>query len=163
MAEPAAIVLGEAPLMREAGIERCLGYRRAGEEALARRIQPKVTQVLHGRAVTVALETGLKRSHADAASPRDVLQPDTPRYIRADVSLGASHVPAGNRKLRVIGDRRQASALQKRGEQRLDASTNARLVVDRGDHGARRQHGVNLLEKRLHRRIPQLEARGAEE
>ena len=66
MAEPVAIVLGEAPLMREAGLERRVGHRSAGEEALARRIQPKVTQVLHGRDLTVALETRLKRSHADA-------------------------------------------------------------------------------------------------
>src|SRR5258708_25283272 len=98
MAEPAAIVLGEAPLMREAGIERCRGYRRAREEALARRIQPKVTQVLHGRDVPVALETGLQRSHADTGSPRDVLQTNVVRHIRADLSLGASHLPAGTRQ-----------------------------------------------------------------
>src|SRR5882762_822790 len=110
MAEPDAIVLGEAPLMREAGIERCLGYRRAGKEALARRVQPKVTQILHGRDVTVALEAGLQRSHADAGSPRDLLQANIARHIRADVSLGASYVSAGNRQVCVSADCRQASS-----------------------------------------------------
>src|SRR2546423_6601723 len=139
MAEPAAVVLGEAPLVREARVERCLGYRRAGEEALARRVQPKVAQVLHGRDVTVTLETGLHRSHADAGSSRNLLQANIARPIRADVSLGASHVTAGNRKICLIGDRWQVSSLQERGEQGLDASTDARLVVNSGDHRAGRQ------------------------